>query len=134
VEYYGRLQQQGEIDSFEPFGLEPHGGDLNGFLLVRGDRDKLARLCVSEAFMRPNLRGVGGRAVRRRRRVRRGRAQPAVRGFPAAGDRSGPVATAPPPGRTSATGAEAPSGERITQSVGSTFAAKSSRGGSVEPA
>jgi hypothetical protein len=31
LEYYARLQQQGEIDSFETVFLEPHGGDLNGF-------------------------------------------------------------------------------------------------------
>jgi len=44
IQYYARLQQQGEIDSFEPMQLEPHGGDLNGFLLLRGDTEKLARL------------------------------------------------------------------------------------------
>ena len=37
IQYYTRLQQQGQIESFEPVALEPHGGDLNGFLLVRGD-------------------------------------------------------------------------------------------------
>jgi hypothetical protein len=37
IQYYTRLQQQGQIDSFEPVALEPHGGDLNGFLLVGGD-------------------------------------------------------------------------------------------------
>ncbi len=40
--YYGRIQQQGEIAGVEPFFLEPHGGDLGGFFLVRGDRDQLA--------------------------------------------------------------------------------------------
>ncbi len=52
LEYYGRLQQQGEIESFEPFFLEPHGGDLGGFILVRGERDQLARLRTSEEFLR----------------------------------------------------------------------------------
>ena len=56
MQYYGRLQQQGEIDSFEPFALEPHGGDLAGFLLVRGDPDKLSRLRTSEEFVRLNTR------------------------------------------------------------------------------
>ncbi len=56
VEYYGRLQQQGEIDGFEPFFLEPHGGDLGGFLLLRGDREKLARLRVSDEFERSSQR------------------------------------------------------------------------------
>jgi hypothetical protein len=39
IEYYTRLQQQGEIESFETVFLDPHGGDLIGFTLVRGDRD-----------------------------------------------------------------------------------------------
>ena len=50
--YYGGLQERGEIDGFEPFFLEPHGGDLGGFLLVRGERDKLARLRTSDEFLR----------------------------------------------------------------------------------
>ena len=56
LQYYGRLQQQGDIDSFEPVALEPHGGDLAGFLLVRGDADKLARVRVSEEFIALNTR------------------------------------------------------------------------------
>jgi len=48
--YYGRLQEEGEIESFEPVFLEPHGGDLNGFILIRGDAEKLATLRVSEEF------------------------------------------------------------------------------------
>jgi len=47
-EYYSRLQQEGEIESFEPVILEPHGGQLGGFFLVRGDQDKLARIRGSE--------------------------------------------------------------------------------------
>jgi len=48
---FGKLQQAGEIASFEPFALEPHGGDLSGFLLIRGDSDKLARLRTSQEFI-----------------------------------------------------------------------------------
>jgi hypothetical protein len=54
--YYARLQQQGEIQSFEPIALEPHGGDLAGFLLVKGDADKLARLRASDEFIALNVR------------------------------------------------------------------------------
>ncbi len=57
IQYFAGLQQQGEIEAFEPVALEPHGGDLYGFLLVRGDRDKLARLRTSEAFVRVIQRG-----------------------------------------------------------------------------
>ncbi len=51
MQYYARLQQQGEIESFEPVQLEPHGGDLQGFVLLRGDTEKLARLRVSPEFV-----------------------------------------------------------------------------------
>lgn len=51
-EYSSRLQQDGEIESFEPVLLEPHGGELGGFFLLRGDKDKLARIRSSEEFER----------------------------------------------------------------------------------
>jgi hypothetical protein len=50
MQFYGRLQQQGEIEGFEPILLEPHGGDLDGFVLIRGDAEKLARLRISSEF------------------------------------------------------------------------------------
>jgi len=56
VEYYSRLQQQGEIESFEPVLLEAHGGELGGFFLLRGEQDKLARVRGSEEFARLTLR------------------------------------------------------------------------------
>lgn len=55
-EYYSRLQQDGEIDSFEPVLLQPHGGELGGFFLLRGDQDKLARIRSSEEFERLTVR------------------------------------------------------------------------------
>jgi len=48
--HFAALQQAGEIESFEPVFLEPHGGDLGGFILLRGDAEKLARVRVSEEF------------------------------------------------------------------------------------
>ena len=57
-EYYSRLQQEGEIESFEPVFLEPHGGDLNGFILIRGNAEKLASLRVSEEFTQLSLRAT----------------------------------------------------------------------------
>jgi hypothetical protein len=56
LQYWARLQQSGEIESFEPVALEPHGGDLAGFVLIRGDRDKLNRLRYSDEWMRLNDR------------------------------------------------------------------------------
>jgi len=56
MDYFGRLQQAGEIAGVEPFFLEPHGGELNGFFLIRGEREPLARLRASEEFGRVILR------------------------------------------------------------------------------
>ena len=58
MEYFGRLQQQGEIAGVEPFFLEPHGGDLGGFFLLRGDRDSLAELRWSDELQRINSRAT----------------------------------------------------------------------------
>jgi hypothetical protein len=55
-EYYSRLQQEGAIESFEPVLLEPHGGELDGYFLLRGDKDKLARIRGSEEFERLTAR------------------------------------------------------------------------------
>ncbi|HKO24806.1 MAG TPA: hypothetical protein VJY65_08715 [Chloroflexota bacterium] len=52
----GASPRSDEVESFEPDALEPHGGDLNGFLLVRGDREKLNRVRSSDEFIRLNNR------------------------------------------------------------------------------
>ena len=56
LQYYAGLQQRGDIESFEPVLLEPHGGDLSGFILIRGDQEKLARLRTDPEFLRLNTR------------------------------------------------------------------------------
>jgi hypothetical protein len=56
MEYFGQLQQGGEIEGVEPFFLEPHGGDLNGFFLLRGERDALDKIRASAEFDRFVLR------------------------------------------------------------------------------
>ena len=40
--YYSKLKTEGKIESFESIFLMPHGGDLNGFTLIKGDANKLA--------------------------------------------------------------------------------------------
>jgi hypothetical protein len=52
VQFWMQKQQQGEISSFETFALEPHGGDLWGFALIRGDQLKLAQLRYSPEVQR----------------------------------------------------------------------------------
>jgi hypothetical protein len=58
VGYYTGLQENAEIEDFETVFLEPHGGDLAGFFLVRGDREALARLRVRDDFQRLNARAL----------------------------------------------------------------------------
>jgi len=54
--YYGELKAKGEIESFEVAILEAHGGDLGGFILLRGEREKLAAIRASATFERFSLR------------------------------------------------------------------------------
>jgi hypothetical protein len=56
MELWGRLQQQGELESFDAFFLEPHGGDLGGLFLLRGEQDALGRLRASDEFQRLTTR------------------------------------------------------------------------------
>jgi hypothetical protein len=49
---WGELQSRGELESVDAFFLEPHGGDLGGFMLLRGDRDALDRIRASDEFQR----------------------------------------------------------------------------------
>ena len=51
MEYYGQLQTDGKIESFEPILLIQHGGDLNGFVLMKGDRKKLDEVQREETFI-----------------------------------------------------------------------------------
>jgi hypothetical protein len=54
LEFYVGLPQRGEIESFEPVALDPSSGDLSGFLLIRGELDKLRSLRASDEFVRLN--------------------------------------------------------------------------------
>jgi hypothetical protein len=49
---WSELQSRGELESAEAFFLDPHGGDLGGFMLLRGERDKLQRIHASDEFLR----------------------------------------------------------------------------------
>lgn len=58
VQYLVGLQTSGTIASFEPVFLNPHGGDMNGFFLLRGDSAKLDALMSSEAWLTHTTRAV----------------------------------------------------------------------------
>ena len=52
VEYYGKLQSDGRIESFEPVFLDPHGGDLEGFILIRGTQEQMSAVQADAEFRR----------------------------------------------------------------------------------
>jgi hypothetical protein len=56
IEFWGRLQQQGRIESFEVVLLYPHGGDLAGFSLLRGTHDQLNDVGGDDDFLRLTTR------------------------------------------------------------------------------
>jgi hypothetical protein len=78
VHYLGGLQKAGTIESFETVFLDNHGGDLNGFFLIRGEPRKLDALMADDAWvthmMRAafhlqgmgHVRGISGDAVTKR--------------------------------------------------------------------
>jgi hypothetical protein len=52
VEFCGQRQGDGAIESFEICFLEPHGGDLAGFILLRGSTDQMDALRDDDDFLR----------------------------------------------------------------------------------
>ena len=56
VEYWGGLQSDGKIEDFEVALLGPHGGDLQGFALLRGSEEQMGALRADEEFQRRVLR------------------------------------------------------------------------------
>ena len=56
VQYWGSLQQDGKIDSLDVVLLAPHGGDLAGFALLKGDAATLDEVRRSDDFVRTMTR------------------------------------------------------------------------------
>jgi len=50
--YWGKAEQDGRIESSETVLLNPHGGDLSGFTLVRGSEAQIAALRAEDEFER----------------------------------------------------------------------------------
>jgi len=50
--YYAAAEQGGRIESHETVFLSPHGGDLEGFTLVRGSDAQIAALRTEDEFER----------------------------------------------------------------------------------
>jgi hypothetical protein len=56
IELYGQMQSDGRIESFEVCLLQPHGGELGGFELIRGSEEQIDALRRSEDFERINTK------------------------------------------------------------------------------
>jgi hypothetical protein len=56
IQFWSSHQEAGTIESFETVLLEPHGGDLAGFFLVRGTQEQIATAHASEDFRRLHVR------------------------------------------------------------------------------
>jgi hypothetical protein len=52
------LKSQGTITGWQDVILNPHGGDMNGFILVTGDAKKLDEFEKTEAWLNHLMRGV----------------------------------------------------------------------------
>ena len=50
-EYWGKQQAQGNVEGFESVFLTPYGGELNGFFLIRGEREKIDAVRWSDEFL-----------------------------------------------------------------------------------
>lgn len=54
--FHGGLQESGAIESVDVVLLAPHGGDLSGFIVLRGSEDQMSALRGNEEFQRINAR------------------------------------------------------------------------------
>lgn len=52
IAYYGKLQADGQISSFDAFLVAPHSGDLAGFIILHGEQSALDSVRSSPEFMR----------------------------------------------------------------------------------
>jgi hypothetical protein len=57
IELYGQMQSDGRIESFEVALLEPHGGELGGYVMLRGSEEQIDAVRRSEDFERAMTKG-----------------------------------------------------------------------------
>lgn len=66
--YLARVRAEGLIESHEAVMLGAHGGDLNGFILIRGSQDGLHKVRNSDEFLqlvvKANKKLLGLRVLR----------------------------------------------------------------------
>jgi hypothetical protein len=52
VAFYGQLQSDGRIEDFEVALLQPHGGELAGYAMLRGSEEQIDAIPRDEDFQR----------------------------------------------------------------------------------
>ena len=52
LELYGQLQSDGRIEDFEVALLDPHGGELQGYVMLRGSEEQIDAVRRGEDFQR----------------------------------------------------------------------------------
>ena len=58
MKYLGGLQQKGTIQTFDAVFLDAHGGDLNGFFLIKGESGKLDALVSTSDWITHMTRAI----------------------------------------------------------------------------
>jgi hypothetical protein len=58
IGYLGELQGRGAIEGFDSVLLQPHGGDLGGFVLVKGSAEQMVQMQASQEFQSRVNRGL----------------------------------------------------------------------------
>jgi hypothetical protein len=56
--FYGQQQESGAIEGFDVTLLSPHGGDLYGFIRVKGSEEQMNALRINDDFQRINVRAA----------------------------------------------------------------------------
>jgi hypothetical protein len=57
IEFYGQLQSDGRVEDFEVALLDPHGGELLGFVMLRGSEDQIDAVRRDQDFQRLMTKG-----------------------------------------------------------------------------
>ena len=56
MSFYEKCKTSGKIESYEPVFLSRHGGDLNGFFLIKGTHEQLDTLLCNDEFVELTMR------------------------------------------------------------------------------
>ncbi len=56
IQFWAAQVKKGNVESFEPVLLTPHGGDLTGFVLIKGEAAKLDQIKRSDEYLALNTR------------------------------------------------------------------------------